>query len=100
LIEDIKGLDDMEEHRNLTTEEKVKWESAKLELQSTLLLEVNWRQKLHAIWLKDSGRNTKFFYKVANSQWRNNFIGSITEGSRIIDTKDDIHDCFIWYYQH
>jgi hypothetical protein len=53
LLDDIKGLDGIEEQRPLSSEEKLRKDVATVELEKTILLEeVSWRQKLRALWLK------------------------------------------------
>jgi hypothetical protein len=68
----LKGL---EEERVLSEEEKLRKDTIINDLgRTTLLEEVSWRQKSRVLWLREGGECTKFFYRVANSNRRNNSI--------------------------
>jgi hypothetical protein len=77
LHEEIRELDRLQEDRGLDEEEKKKI-LLTMELERTLLCEeISWRQKSRALWLKEGDKNTKFFYRVANSNRRVNSIESL-----------------------
>jgi hypothetical protein len=48
------------------------------ELEKATLLEISWRQKSRALWLKEGDKYTKFFYRVANSNSRYNSIETLS----------------------
>jgi hypothetical protein len=50
LLDDLNGMDGIEEQRLLSSEEKLRMEKVTVELEKAILLEeVSWRQKLRAL---------------------------------------------------
>ena len=74
----VSFWDDMEKNRVLPLEEVEERSLVKEDFKRwSLMEEVSWRQKFREIWLKDGDRNTSFFYRMANSPKRKNFLKKI-----------------------
>ena len=75
LWKDLSALENMEESRGLSTEERVEMGRICDELEiATLLEEISWRQKSRVLCVREGDRNTKFFHRIANSHRRVNSI--------------------------
>lgn len=100
-FEELKGLDSVEEVRELFDEERARnfHVSVVLEMVS-LLEEISWRQKSNTLWLKEGGKCTKFFHWVANTDsWNNGIETLLVDG---LDTSDQttITNHIVKYYEH
>ena len=78
LWNDLNTLDSKEERVSLSVDEKRDKERICLEIERTALLEeISWRQKSRVLWLREGDSNMKFFHQMANSNRKNNSIGSL-----------------------
>jgi hypothetical protein len=101
LMEEINRLDALEELAVLTREGQQKREGCCEELNKVMELdEIYWRQKSHAVWLKEGDRNTKFFHRLANSHRRNNFIGALNIDGHMTLDSEEITAEIVQYYQN
>ncbi len=72
---DLNVLDVEAELPPLSSEERVQKIRLVEELKRSFLQEeISWRQKSRALWLQEGDKNTKFFYRIANSHRRYNSI--------------------------
>ena len=75
LWKDLSVLENMEESRGLSAEERVEMGRIRDELEkATLLEEICWRQKSRVLCVREGDRNTKIFHRIANSYRRVNSI--------------------------
>ena len=78
LLADLYALEVLAEDHRLSDGEKIRKFELVEELERTLLLEeISWRQKSREIWLREGGKNTKYFHRLANSHRRSNSISSL-----------------------
>jgi hypothetical protein len=97
--EELKSLDDFEEGRQLSEEEKVRRSQLSRELEASLLQEeISWRQKSRIRWLKEGDKCTKFFHQVANANRRNNSIDSLVVNGSATSDMAIIGDHIVNYY--
>jgi hypothetical protein len=97
--EELKSLDDSEEGRQLSEEEKVRRCQLSRELEASLLQEeISWRQKSRIRWLKEGDKCTKFFHQVANANRRNNSIDSLVVNGSATSDMAIIGDHIVNYY--
>jgi hypothetical protein len=76
---ELELLDNYEEGRGLSEEEKERRRGLATDLEASLLQEeICWRQKSRVRWLKEGDKCTKFFHQVANANRRNNTIESLS----------------------
>ena len=69
---------------------------------STLLSadEVYWRQRSHAIWLKEGDRNSKFFYRRASNRRKRNKIKGLFDHRGTWQTSPKgVEDAVLRYFQ-
>jgi hypothetical protein len=90
-------LDGIEEHRSLSSEEILRKEVTTVELETILLEEVSWKQKLRALWLKEEDKNTKFFLQVANSNRKCNTIENLVINGDISFNPDKVKDHIVQF---
>ena len=101
LWSELRALDSLAEDRQLTIEERDQHSLTQAEIEKTILMvEICWRQKLRALWLKEGDRNAKFFHRVANSHKRNNSIMNLRVNGVLIEDKEAIKGCITQFYQH
>ena len=75
LWKDLSVLENMEESRGLSVEERVEMGRISDELEkATLLEEICWRQKSRVHCVREGDKNTKIFHRIANSHRRVNSI--------------------------
>ena len=65
-----------------------------------LLEEISWRQKSRETWLKERGRNTGFFHRMANAHRRRNRLKSICINGRKLDKEVDIKNGLVDAFQN
>ena len=74
----LNVLDSKEETHRLTVEEKLDQTNLRTDIEKlTLMEEISWRQKSRVLHLKEGDASTKFFYRMANSNRKNNGIESL-----------------------
>lgn len=88
LLDDLKGLDGIEEQRPLSSEDILSKEAATIELEKIILLEESWRKKSVVLWLREGGKNTKFFNRVASSNRKRNTIENLVINGDISSNPD------------
>ena len=88
LWKDLSVFENMEESRGLSAEEIVVVGRIRDELEkATLLQEICWRQKFRVLCVREGDRNTKFFYRIANSHRRVNSIDRLMVGGCCLRTR-------------
>uniref|UniRef100_A0A2N9F9F3 Reverse transcriptase domain-containing protein n=1 Tax=Fagus sylvatica TaxID=28930 RepID=A0A2N9F9F3_FAGSY len=101
LLASIQELDEMEEVRLLSLEEKLAKGHSKTELEKVLLMEViNCRQKSRALWLREGDNNTRFFHRIANSNHRFNTIGRLSINGAVTSDQEEIGEGLVNFYSH
>lgn len=88
LLDDLKGLDGIEEQRPLSSEDILSKEAATIELEKIILLEESWRKKSAVLWLREGEKNTKFFNRVASSNRKRNTIENLVINGDISSNPD------------
>jgi len=85
----------------LVANERARKEKAKIDLvEVTHLQEISWCQKSWAICLNKGDHNTGFFYHLADSPRRNNFIPSMCIDGNITSEKELIKDSTTQYFSN
>ena len=71
------------------------------QIQNLLSLEkVSWRQKSRMLCIKEGDNNTKFFYKVANSQRRYNHISMLEMDEVMHEDEIEMADQVVQFYKN
>jgi hypothetical protein len=71
------------------------------EMEKILLFEeLNWRQKSRALWLKEGDKNTKIFYRVANSHRKFNQVNSLKINGEISKNPAKIQEHIVQFYNN
>lgn len=52
------------------------------------------RQRSRITWLREGDANTSYFQEQANHKRRKNFIGSISDGNRVVSSHEEIDEMF------
>jgi hypothetical protein len=82
--------------------------SSELDLRGTHILELenlahleetSWWQKSQVQWLKEGDNNTKFFYKIANSNQCCNYMEKIEVEGTIYHIDSDIREKVVQFYE-
>ncbi|XP_030941311.1 uncharacterized protein LOC115966107 [Quercus lobata] len=74
----LNALDVKEDNQPLTEEEKLEKATFRANLEKAALFEeISWRQKSRVLFLKEGDSNTRFFYRMTNSNRRNNCIENL-----------------------
>ena len=77
-LEQLQFWDEKEKTNRLSLEEMDARREAREDFKKWVLLEeVTWRQKSREVWLKEGGRNTGFFHRMANAHRRRNNMDRI-----------------------
>ena len=100
LWKDLSVLENMEESRGLTVEERVEMGRIRDELEkATLLEEICWRQKSRVHCVREGDKNTKIFHRIANSHRRLNSIDRLMVGGVLSSDSAAIADCISQFYR-
>ena len=100
LWNDLSDLENMEESRGLSAEERVEIGRIRDELkQATLLEEISWRQKSRVLCVREGDRNTKFFHCIANSYRRVNSIDRLMVNGVLSSNLTAITNCISQFYR-
>uniref|UniRef100_A0A2N9G1G0 Reverse transcriptase domain-containing protein n=1 Tax=Fagus sylvatica TaxID=28930 RepID=A0A2N9G1G0_FAGSY len=98
-MRDILNLDVKEGREGLFEVERNLREELKAEvIQLAHMAKTSWRQKSHALWLKEGDNNTRFFHQLANSNRRRNYLGSLEVDGNIFEDKEDIKAQVVQFY--
>ena len=96
----LNDLDTKEETHPLTAEEKLQKVNLCTHIEMLSLLEdISWKQKSKVLHLKEGDANTKFFYRMANSNRRNNSIESLMVNGSLSSDQGEIVDCFTQFFK-
>lgn len=100
LLEQMAIIDANREDRILTEEEITKKVGIMLEYEELVKREESlWRQKSRALWLKEGGKNTKFFHRIANAHRRYNSIDQLMVQGEITQEPHKIKGEIIDFYK-
>lgn len=100
-LDRIMAIDDMEEVRALSVEERELRGILKMDFQKeSLKEEVFWRQRSRINWLKEGDRNTKFFHKVASDRKFHNQIKGLMIDSNWVEDREVIKLEIPNYFAH
>ena len=61
--------------------------------------ETSWRQKSRILFVKEGDNNTCFFYRVANSHRRTNYIRGIEVDGVLYEDKEEVRSTVVQFYQ-
>jgi hypothetical protein len=97
----LHELETLGESRVLSEVEKTERTRLISEIETTIYLEeICWRQKSRVKWLKEGGKNTKYFHTVANSHRRHNSIRQLSINGVLSTDQDAIRAEISGFYQH
>ena len=61
--------------------------------------EISWRQKSHALFVKEGDNNTCFFHRLANSHRNANLIKRLEVEGVLYEDEADVHSQLVPFYQ-
>ena len=97
---DLSALENIEDSRGLSVEEKLELGRVRDELEkATLLEEICWRQKYRVLCIREGDRNTKFFHRIANSHKRYNSIDRLMVDGEVSSNRAAIANCISRFYR-
>uniref|UniRef100_A0A2N9I916 Reverse transcriptase domain-containing protein n=1 Tax=Fagus sylvatica TaxID=28930 RepID=A0A2N9I916_FAGSY len=100
MMADLRGLDEVEESRPLTNEERGQRENLIVGLEKVILMdEISWRQKSRVLWLKEGDKNSSFFHRIANSNRNTNTISQLIINGTTSTNQDEIRDHIAQFYE-
>ena len=100
LLADLGEIDEVEDSRPLTIEEKGKREVLIAEVDMVLMMdEIWWRQKSRALWLKEGDKNSKFFHRLASSHRSTTTVGKLLINGIPSTSQDEIRDHIALFYE-
>lgn len=72
----------------------------RIELEKvTLMVEICWRQKSRALWIREGNRNTKFVHRTENSYRRFNTINNLLVDGKLTSNTSSIAACISYFYK-
>ena len=100
LWKNLEVLDLLEDSRPLSYDETLEKERLCIDLKKvTLMVEICWRQKSRAIWIREGDRNTKFFHRTTNSHRRFNTIDNLLVEGVLTSDPNSISACISHFYK-
>ena len=94
------GLDAKEELVGLSNEDQICRLQLKADIEQLASLEkISWRQKSHALYVKEGDNNTRFFYRLANSHRNANQIKRIEVDGVLYEDESDVRSQLVLFYQ-
>ena len=100
LLADLGEIDEVEDSRPQTIEEKGKREVLIAEVDTVLMMdEIWWRQKSRALWLKEGDKNSKFFHCLASSHRSTTTVGKLLINGIPSTSQDEIRDHIALFYE-
>ena len=101
MLEALKLLNAKEGEYGLSEVEIGERAMVRSQIQNLLSLEkVSWRQKSRMLCIKEGDNNTKFFYKVANSQRRYNHISMLEMDEVMYEDELEMADQVVQFYKN
>jgi hypothetical protein len=100
MMADLRELDDVEDSRSLSSEERGRREQLVVGLEKVILMdEISWRQKSRVLWLKEGDKNSSFFHRIANSNRNANTIGHLIINGTASTDQDEIREHIAQFYE-
>jgi hypothetical protein len=100
MMADLIALDEVEDSRPLSIEERGRKEQLIVGLEKVILMdEISWRQKSRALWLKEGDKNSSFFHRIANSNQNANTIGHLSINGIASTDQDEIRNHIAQFYE-
>ena len=100
LWKNLKVLDLLEDSRPLSYDETLEKEWLRIDLEKvTLMVEICWRQKSRALWIREGDRNTKFFHRTKISHKRFNTIDNLLVEGELTSDPSSISACISHFYK-
>ena len=97
---DLGVLENMEENRGLSAEERVEMGRIREELEKAILLEeICWRQKSRVLCVRKGDKNTKIFHHITNSHRRANSIDRLMVDGVLSSDPAAIATCISQFYR-
>ena len=101
LLSELLGLDAKEELLGLSNVEESRQTQVKGDIAALAALEETfWKQKSHALYVKEGDNNTRFFHRLANSHRRANHIRSIEVDGVLYEDGSAIQSQVVQFYQN
>ena len=93
------GLDAREELVGLSNEDQIRCLQLKADIEQLASLEkISWRQKSHALYVKEGDNNTHFFQRLANSHRNANQIKRIEVDGVLYEDETDVRSQLVLFY--
>ncbi|WMV59508.1 hypothetical protein MTR67_052893 [Solanum verrucosum] len=100
-LNDRLSLEHTIEGRQHSPNEAETMTALRVEIQQVAKIEeVSWRKKSRCLWLKEGGRNTKYFQKTADSNRRYNCIDRLLVGGEIIEDKEMVKGKTLEFFEN
>ena len=100
LWKNLEVLDLLEDSHPLSYDETLEKEWLCIDLEKvTLMVEICWRQKSRALWIREGDRNTKFFHRTTNSHRRFNTIDNPLVEGVLTSDPNSISACISHFYK-
>ena len=93
------GLDAREELVGLSNEDQICRLQLKADIEQLASLEkISWRQKSHALYVKEGDNNTRFFHKLTNSHRNASQIKRIEVDGVLYEDETDVRSQLVLFY--
>lgn len=101
LLEQIGSLENIQEARPLTDDELMMKAQWAMEYEETARNEeIHWRQRSRIQWIKEGGKNTKYFHRMASASKRINIIDSLMIDGVMSSDSMEIKRSIVDFYQN